>query len=37
MESDACGHPIRDPELVRRIEKAKFSQRFRNCLGDVSI
>ena len=27
METDACGHPIRDPELLRRIEKAKSSQR----------
>jgi hypothetical protein len=25
MESDACGNSIRDPELLRRIEKANSS------------
>ena len=30
METDACGNPIRDPELLRRIEKAKSSQRLRD-------
>ena len=27
METDACGNRIHDPELLRRIEKAKSSQR----------
>ena len=30
METDVYGNPIRDPELLRRIEKAKSSQRVRN-------
>ena len=30
METDAFGNTIRDPELLRRIEKAKSSQRLRN-------
>jgi hypothetical protein len=30
METDAYGYPIRDPELLRRIEKANSSQRIRN-------
>jgi hypothetical protein len=30
METDTSGNPIRDPELLRRIEKAKSSQRLRN-------
>jgi hypothetical protein len=30
METDASGNPIRDPELLRRIEKAKSSQRLRD-------
>jgi hypothetical protein len=30
METDVYGKPIRDPELLRRIEKAKSSQRLRN-------
>jgi hypothetical protein len=30
METDAFGNPIRNPELLRRIEKAKSSQRVRN-------
>jgi hypothetical protein len=34
METDACGHPIRDPELLRRIEKAKSSQRLHDPIED---
>jgi hypothetical protein len=30
METDAYGYPIRDSELLRRIQKAKSSQRVRN-------
>jgi len=30
METYACGHPIRDPRVLRRIEKAKSSQRLRD-------
>ena len=30
METDAYGYPICDPELLRRIEKAKSSQRLRD-------
>ena len=30
METDAFGNPIRDPELLRRIERAKSSQRLHN-------
>lgn len=30
METDACGNPIRDPELLRRIATAKSSQRLRD-------
>lgn len=30
METDAYGYSIRDPELLRRIEKAKSSQRVHN-------
>lgn len=29
METDPYGYPIRDPELLRRIEKAKSSQRLQ--------
>ena len=30
METNASENPIRDPELLRRIEKAKSSQRLRD-------
>jgi len=35
METDASGNPIRDPELLRRIEKAKSSQRLRDPLNEL--
>jgi hypothetical protein len=30
MDTDVYGNPIRDPELLRRIEKAKTLQRLRD-------
>ena len=35
METNASGHPIRDPELLRRIKKARTTQRFRDPLTEL--
>jgi hypothetical protein len=35
MQTDVFGNPIRDQELLRRIEKAKLTQRVRNSHAEL--
>jgi hypothetical protein len=35
METDSSGNPIRDPELLRRIEKAKSAQRQHDPIAEL--
>jgi hypothetical protein len=35
MQTDVCENPIRDPELLRRIEKAKSTQRLLDPLAEL--